>query len=371
LETFKLVNDDYYTQGDGTIGVVTEEYKRSLTSDPLRISPGLAFLTPIGVTFTAGFDISLARKDGIYYGNQSTVWLNDNLGKEPDERKNDQAVIFETGVEPKLAFSASIGWNGLTIKRQTVIPNAPIVEPEPSCDTVRIIDTVYVQKYDTVQVEVEKAPKPVPTYTITASVAAGQGTISPIGVNPVKEGSMAIYSFNPADGYSIEQITVNGQNQGALSQYTFASVMSNQIITVSFKQDPVTIVEVIEVPAPAPVAIEIPREGLVLRGVNFQSGKAILTPSSYDALDKVYSSLREWPEVKLEIQGHTDNVGKPDANLKLSQQRANTVMKYFLEKGVPNDRLKAVGYGMERPIEDNSTPAGREANRRVELKRFD
>ncbi|MDR0304492.1 MAG: OmpA family protein [Chitinispirillales bacterium] len=361
-QTWKVVKDD------SNIGDHPEfrnkyeinEYNRSLKSDPMRISPGVAFLTPSGLTISAGVDLSLSNKKGFYYGDLATF-----------DESAQQNVLIETAVEPKVAFAASIGWNGLMVKRQTIVPDSPIAEPEPICDTVRIIDTVYVDRIDTLEVEVEKAPKPIPTYTITASVAAGQGTITPVGVNVVKEGTMVIYSFGPAEGFSIEQVTVNGENQGALAQYTFASVMSNQIITVSFKQDPVTVVEVIEMPAPAPVAIEIPREGLILRGVNFQTGKATLTGGSYDALDAVIKSLRDWPEVKLEIQGHTDNVGKREANMKLSQQRAETVMKYFINQGVPANRLKAVGYGPDVPIAENDTPAGKELNRRVELKRID
>ena len=353
--------------------------KRSMLSDPMRISPGIFFLTPAGLTISAGIDISLAKNNGFYYGNLATsrndfyrtVYDDDDDDNGHDVRNKKHEVLIETAVEPKVSFAASIGWNGLMFGRNRPIPDAPI--PEPSPDTVRIIDTVFVDKIirDTVMVEVEKAPKPIPTYTITASVAAGMGTITPAGLNVVKEKTMVTYTFSPAEGFSIEQVTVNGENQGALAQFTFASVMSNQIITVSFKQNP--IVEVIEVPAPAPIAVamEIPREGLVLRGVNFQTGKATLTPSSYDALDQVIRSLREWPEVRLEIQGHTDDVGNHNSNMRLSQQRADAVMRYFINQGVPHDRLKAVGYGPTKPVSDNVTPAGRELNRRVELKRFD
>jgi len=353
--------------------------KRNMSNDPIRISPGVFFLTPAGLTISAGVDISLTNKS-VFYGDKATSsdfyketgW--DDVKDRPIyEKTRWQDVLIETAVEPRVAFAASIGWNGLMFGRNKPIPDAPI--PEPSPDTVRIIDTVFVDKIirDTVIVEVEKAPKPIPTYTITASVAAGQGSITPVGLNVVKEKTMVTYTFNPADGFSIEQVTVNGENQGALSQFTFASVTSNQIITVSFKQNPIVETVVVEIPAPAPmaVAMEIPREGLILRGVNFQTGKATLTPSSYESLDQVLRSLREWPEVKLEIQGHTDNVGRREANMRLSHQRAETVMRYFISQGVPSDRLKAVGYGPDKPISDNDTPTGRELNRRVELKRYD
>ena len=346
---------------DGEV-VADHSWKSSMLDDPMRISPGLSFLTPVGITVAGGVDISLANKNDFYYGDIATSTKDDN-------RPWQHNVMFETGVEPKIALAVSLGWNGLTVKRHAPI-SVPIPEPEPVRDTIRIIDTVFVDRFitDTLKVEVAAKPAPVRTFTITASVAAGQGTITPFGVNTVNEGAVVSYAFTPAAGFSIEQVTVNGINQGPLAQHTFINVRENQIITVSFREDPRPVV--IEV-APTPVAVEIPREGLILRGVNFQTGSARLTPSSYDALDAVIRSLRDWPEVRLEIQGHTDATGARNTNMRLSRDRANSVMNYFIQQGVPAERLRAVGYGPDVPIADNDTPSGRELNRRVELKRFD
>lgn len=120
-----------------------------------------------------------------------------------------------------------------------------------------------------------------------------------------------------------------------------------------------------------PKTKEIQRGKLVLSGVTFQPGKAVLSVNSYTILDNVYESLVEWPEVKLEIQGHTDNLGRSMANLKLSQKRADAVRLYLIEKGIVAERLRSVGYGEEFPIADNHTSDGREKNRRVELRRID
>jgi OOP family OmpA-OmpF porin len=120
-----------------------------------------------------------------------------------------------------------------------------------------------------------------------------------------------------------------------------------------------------------PKTKEITRGKLVLAGVTFQPGKAVLTSNSYTILDQVYESLVEWPEVKLEIQGHTDNLGNNMSNLKLSQMRADAVRLYFIRKGIDSARLRSVGYGEEFPIADNHTADGREKNRRVELRRID
>ncbi|MBD3241739.1 MAG: OmpA family protein [Chitinivibrionales bacterium] len=120
-----------------------------------------------------------------------------------------------------------------------------------------------------------------------------------------------------------------------------------------------------------PKTKEIQRGALILRGVNFETGKAVLTPNSYRLLDDVYASLAEWTEVKLEIQGHTDSQGSNEVNQRLSQRRAEAVRDYLIGKGIDPSRLRAVGYGEVRPIADNTTAAGRAKNRRVELHRID
>ncbi len=129
-------------------------------------------------------------------------------------------------------------------------------------------------------------------------------------------------------------------------------------------------------PPPAPVpeqpkAREIPRGNVILRGVNFMTGKAILTQDSYSVLDEVLASLTEWPEIKIEISGHTDNTGSAKLNKELSYNRAKAVREYFITKGISADRLTAVGYGPDKPVADNKTADGRAQNRRVELHRID
>jgi outer membrane protein OmpA-like peptidoglycan-associated protein len=102
--------------------------------------------------------------------------------------------------------------------------------------------------------------------------------------------------------------------------------------------------------------------------VYFNSGKATIQPRSFKLLDQVAKLLKEHPELeKVWIEGHTDNVGKPDANLKLSQRRAEAVRDYLIKKGVESQRLEAKGFGQERPIAPNTDAKGRATNRRVEF----
>jgi outer membrane protein OmpA-like peptidoglycan-associated protein len=119
-----------------------------------------------------------------------------------------------------------------------------------------------------------------------------------------------------------------------------------------------------------PVTKEITAKNpLVLKGVNFETNKAILRSDSYSALDMVVQSLYEWPEVKVEIQGHTDAIGDAAYNQDLSQRRAEAVRDYLVVKGIAADRMTAVGYGLTKPVANNKTAAGRAQNRRVELVR--
>jgi OOP family OmpA-OmpF porin len=106
----------------------------------------------------------------------------------------------------------------------------------------------------------------------------------------------------------------------------------------------------------------------VIRGVKFDTDKSDIKPVYYPILDDVVDVLRKNPSVKVEIQGHTDNVGRAKYNQRLSERRAQAVMEYLIKKGIPRERLTAAGYGLERPIASNLTQEGRAQNRRVELK---
>jgi len=100
----------------------------------------------------------------------------------------------------------------------------------------------------------------------------------------------------------------------------------------------------------------------------FATKSDVIVTASYSALDQVVAVLKANTTLKLFIEGHSDNVGTPAFNLTLSQKRADAVRNYLIKKGIDASRLQAKGYGMERPVADNSTEAGKAANRRVELK---
>ncbi len=119
-----------------------------------------------------------------------------------------------------------------------------------------------------------------------------------------------------------------------------------------------------------PFVVEIqhqPSKSFVLDDCNFETGKAELEEDSYPVLDELAAYLIRKDDVKIEIGGHTDNVGSATSNLKLSQDRATTVMTYLVAKGIDATRLTAKGYGMTKPVESNKTVEGRATNRRTEV----
>lgn len=105
---------------------------------------------------------------------------------------------------------------------------------------------------------------------------------------------------------------------------------------------------------------------LVLEGVEFDTNKATLRPGSAAKLDRVVEYMRYKKSARVEISGHTDNVGNPKRNKALSMRRAQTCRKYIISQGIDGARIKAVGYGAERPIASNDTTEGRQQNRRIE-----
>jgi outer membrane protein OmpA-like peptidoglycan-associated protein len=109
--------------------------------------------------------------------------------------------------------------------------------------------------------------------------------------------------------------------------------------------------------------------GLVvnLGGVNFATGKADLSGEAREKLARFSGLVASYPRLKLEIEGHTDNVGNPESNRKLSQGRADAVRDYLVNQGVKPEAIVTKGLGDTMPIADNSTPDGRTQNRRVEI----
>ncbi len=132
-------------------------------------------------------------------------------------------------------------------------------------------------------------------------------------------------------------------------------------------------------PAPAPVAAPAPQpreswktilteKPVRLEGANFATNSAKLLKTADVKLNEVVNAAKQYPEVKLEVSGHTDDRGKRELNQKLSEDRAAAVKAWLVKHGVAADRISTAGYADTQPIADNKTEAGRAANRRVEVR---
>ena len=125
-----------------------------------------------------------------------------------------------------------------------------------------------------------------------------------------------------------------------------------------------------ETEAPETPAVDSPPppvRRVVLRGIKFGSDTAYIEPASAGVLELVAERLRENPQFRVRIEGHTDERASGDYNLELSQERAEAVKRILIGFGIAPERMDAVGRGESEPIASNDTPEGRALNRRVEL----
>ena len=139
---------------------------------------------------------------------------------------------------------------------------------------------------------------------------------------------------------------------------------------ITVQQDPFPPLEVRAArPPPPPARVVLTASSITIGDkVQFATGSAQILPVSFSLLDEVAKMLTDNPQIELlQIEGHTDSTGTAAINRKLSQQRAESVMIYLTSKGVGGGRMKAKGFGPDKPIADNNTDEGKEKNRRVEF----
>jgi len=136
------------------------------------------------------------------------------------------------------------------------------------------------------------------------------------------------------------------------------------------KQDPMPVMEIrADRPPPGPDRVVLTASSIDIKDkVQFATGKAEILPESFSLLDDVAKVFVENEQIEVvQVEGHTDSTGTAAINRTLSQQRAESVVKYLAGKGVAKKRMVAKGFGPDKPIADNGDDAGREKNRRVEF----
>lgn len=210
------------------------------------------------------------------------------------------------------------------------------------------------------------APQPKPESLVFTGIITDEATNMPLPaevkfVNPVNQTEQIVYS---------DSVT---------GKYYFKSDVRTSMIAEIRKEGYFFVYEVIPSPqistdniAYKDFKIKAIKKGekLVLNNILFETGKAILTKSSYAELDKLVKVMSN-SDVRVEISGHTDNTGGYELNKKLSESRAKAVVDYLISSGINKDRLTYKGYGPDEPIAPNTSADGRAKNRRVEMKIID
>lgn len=131
---------------------------------------------------------------------------------------------------------------------------------------------------------------------------------------------------------------------------------------------PITKAEPAPAPAPKKSTITVKDGRLAIPGpIEFEFGKATLRPESEPTLHALKEYMEQNKNLRIRIEGHTDNIGKPEDNMKLSQDRALAIVDWLEQHGIPRDRLLAVGFGDTKPVANNATEEGRAQNRRTEF----
>jgi len=209
-----------------------------------------------------------------------------------------------------------------------------------------------------------KASKIVPTKTHAAMklivVDKDKGPVKGVVISlTAPDGTKYYTDETDADGYAEVLVPV-----GQKYELTYLSLGRKDIAaTVSVTSDPNQNVKLTlrfkRLPPPPP---------FVLTGVTFDTGKATIRSESLPRLDIVVDFMTHKKSARIQISGHTDNVGNPKGNKTLSEKRAQACRAYVISKGIDGSRLEAIGRGDESPIAPNDNDEGRQKNRRIEAK---
>jgi len=224
---------------------------------------------------------------------------------------------------------------------------------------------------DIYQFEMPANARPQPVTYARAKVkdaVTGKPLIAKVEFTDLKTGLSYVSANTKSDGSFL--VCLPAGKDYALNvnkeKYLFYSENFNLVETATFDKPFLLNIELQPIGSNPDAAAPVSKP-IALRNVFFETGSAALLPSSAAELDRLAALLTEVPTLRIQINGHTDNVGDDGSNLKLSEARAKSVYDYLATKNVAADRLKFKGYGEAQPIETNDTPEGRSRNRRTEF----
>jgi outer membrane protein OmpA-like peptidoglycan-associated protein/tetratricopeptide (TPR) repeat protein len=258
------------------------------------------------------------------------------------------------------------GFGGMDIYQGTILPPVQVAVIAPPAalkpDTVIIRDTVLVVK-EVVPVAAPEPVKELVLYLIgkVKDSETGEPVMAKIDVIDISTDLVVVTTASSdVDGSYRVRLPARKSYMVDLRATGFLSDMKRINIPDSYSQDAYNLNVTL-------IKVKVGKK-VVLNHILFETGKAILTSGSYTELDRLLNIMKDNPEMKIEISGHTDKTGSEPLNFKLSENRAKAVMEYLVQKGVDRSRMEFKGYGSLQPISDNTTPQGRAKNRRVEFK---
>ncbi|TNE55014.1 MAG: hypothetical protein EP344_13670 [Bacteroidetes bacterium] len=214
-------------------------------------------------------------------------------------------------------------------------------------------------------------PQPV-TYAKArvTDAASGDPLVARVEFTDLQTGSTFVTARTKPDGSFLVCLPAGKDYALNVSreQYLFHSENFNLLETASFDKPFLLDIELQPITSgDEATARPVAARPVVLRNVFFETASADLLPASTNELDRLVSLLQDVPTLRIQINGHTDNVGDDTSNQRLSENRAKSVYDYLVGKGIPAERLRFKGYGEGQPIETNDTDEGRARNRRTEF----
>ncbi|TCD03885.1 OmpA family protein [Pedobacter psychroterrae] len=179
-----------------------------------------------------------------------------------------------------------------------------------------------------------------------------------------KEDDMSIYNHIVGDPYNdpVRMYALN-HSKGKIMFQVYSNSASGEVGVVELA----AFEQTIKAPTAVQMKKDIDANGKAILNINFDIDKSTLQPEGQKVLDEILSLMKGNADLKIAIEGHTDNAGSGDHNKKLSTDRANTILKFLTSNGISASRLTAAGFGAERPLVANDSEANMAKNRRVEL----
>jgi outer membrane protein OmpA-like peptidoglycan-associated protein len=340
--------------GDAINTAYDEESVRfSKTGDTLYFSSK-------GHNSIGGFDIFSCTR------NKAGEWTNVVNYGYPVNTPWDELFYFPSPVKDSTFYfvsNRSGGSGGLDIYKGRILPpkRVVIVPPPPKRDTVIIRDTVVIVKPAPKALPVVKEEQPVYLSGRVKDSDSGAPVLAKLDIRDVSSDEIiATTASSETDGSY--KIKLPSKKAYKVDMHATGYLADQRRIDIpeSWPKEVYNFnIDIIKVKVGKKV---------VLKNILFETGKSVLTAGSYTELNRLLSIMTENEKMRIEISGHTDKTGSEPVNFKLSEARAKAVLEFLVSKGVDRTRMESKGFGSLQPISDNTTPAGRAKNRRVEFK---